>query len=73
VSASGPTNLRAKRMTYSRLTKLTANDWKVAESPVAARRRLSGSRIGDLYDDDSDGHLRRPHVGDSNSDPRPRV
>jgi len=49
-------------MTYSRLTKLFAHDWKVAESPVAARRRLSGSRIGDLYDDDSDGHLRRPHV-----------
>ena len=60
-------------MTYSRLTKLFAYDWKVAKSPVAARRRLSGSRIGDHQDDNRDGHLRRPHVGDTNSDPRPRV
>ena len=44
-------------MTYSRLTKLFAYDWKVAKSPVAARRRLSGSRIGDHQDDNRDGHF----------------
>ena len=40
MSASGPPTLLAWPMTYSRLTKLFAYDWKVAKSPVGRETAL---------------------------------
>ena len=45
MSASGPPTLLAGPMTYSRLTKLFAYDWKVAKSPVGRETALISPRI----------------------------
>ena len=73
MSASGPPTLLARPMTYSRLTKLFAYDWKVAKSPVGRETALIKLAYPDHHDHNRAGHLRHPRVGDTNSDPRPRA